>query len=79
MNKTVILDYHVVYDSNDMVDFCKKDNVKYYPFKGDENMSGLISSRNLEKGLIMRTIEDNQIRKWLKLLRVSLELPLKNY
>ena len=57
MNKLVILNYNVVYDNNDMVDYCKKDNITYYPYRGDTNMSGMISSRNLEKGLLMKTIE----------------------
>lgn len=57
MNKTHILGYDVIYDNNDMVQFCEKDNIYYQPFKGGENISGLISGRNLEKGLIMRFIE----------------------
>ena len=44
-----------------MVISCKKNNTEYYPYKGDVNMSGLISSRNLEKGLIMKTIELRQM------------------
>ena len=57
MNKLHIMGYDVVYDNNDMVEFCKKDNIKYYPYRGDENMSGLISGRNFEKGLVMNFIE----------------------
>lgn len=61
MNKTKIFDYNVVYDNNDMVDFCKKDGIKYHPFQRDNDMSGLISGKNLEKGLIMKTIELRQM------------------
>ena len=57
MNKVQIFDYSIVYDDNGMVDHCKKDNVKYYPYKENTNMSGLISGKNLEKGLIMKSIE----------------------
>lgn len=57
MNKTQIFDYDVVYDNNGMVIFCKKDGIQYCPFRGNENMSGLISGKNLEKGLIMKSIK----------------------
>ena len=60
MNKTCILGYNVVYDSNDMVDFCEKDNIEYYPYKNNDNMSGIISGRNLERGLLMKSIELRQ-------------------
>lgn len=56
-NNTSFGNYHVFYDNNGMVDYCEKDNIVYYPFRGEENMSGLISFRNLEKGLIIKTIE----------------------
>lgn len=61
MKKQIIFDYKIIYDNNDMVISCKKNNTEYYPYKGDVNMSGLISSRNLEKGLIMKTIELRQM------------------
>jgi hypothetical protein len=61
MNKTSILGYDITYDNNDMVKFCKKGNEYFYPFKGEKNMSGLISGRNLERGLIMKFIELRQM------------------
>lgn len=57
MNKKQVLDYNIIYDNNGMISFCEKDGIKYYPFRRNENMSGLISCRNLEKGLIAKTIE----------------------
>lgn len=57
MNKSRVFDYDVIYDNNGMVDFCKKDNIKYYPYKGDENLSGLISCKHLEKGLVTKSIQ----------------------
>ena len=57
----MIFDYQVFYDSNDMVDFCEKDNIKYYPYKGNMNMSGLISYKHLEKGLITKSIQLRQM------------------
>lgn len=57
MNKSKICDYEIIYDNNNMVEFCKKDDIKYYPFKGNKNMSGLISGRKFEKGLITKSIE----------------------
>lgn len=57
MNKKQIFEYNIVYDNNGMIAFCEKDNVKYFPFRGNKNMSGLISCKNLEKGLISKTVE----------------------
>lgn len=57
MNKKQIFDYNIIYDNNGMISFCEKDSVKYCPFRGNENMSGLISCKNLEKGLISKTVE----------------------
>lgn len=61
MNKTKILDYNVFYDKNGMIDFCEKNNVQYYPFKKNKNMSGLISYHSLERGLVMKSIELRQM------------------
>ena len=71
MNKTKIFDYNVVYDNNDMVDFCKKDGIKYHPFQRDNDMSGLISGKHLEEGLVMKKIELRQISYWqIKVKRI---------
>ena len=61
MNKTRIFDYEIIYDSNGMVDFCKKDNIEYYPYEGDENLSGMISSKHLKKGLVTKSIKLRQM------------------
>ena len=61
MNKTRIFDYDIIYDSNGMVDFCKKDNIEYYPYKGDENLSGMISGKHLKKGLVTKSIQLRQM------------------
>lgn len=61
MDKTSVFDYDIIYDENGMVDFCKKDEIKYHPFQKDNDMSGLISGKRLEKGLIMKTIELRQM------------------
>ena len=61
MNKTRIFDYDIIYDSNGMVDFCKKDNIEYYPYEGDENLSGMISSKHLKKGLVTKSIKLRQM------------------
>lgn len=61
MNNSNILDYDIVYDNNGMVDYCRKDNIKYYPYRKNTNMSGLISVSNLKKGLVMKTIELRQM------------------
>lgn len=57
MNNSDILKYDIVCDSNGMVDYCQQDGIKYYPFKKGINVSGLLSSSNLKKGIIMKTIE----------------------
>ena len=57
MNKKQIFDYNIIYDNNGMISFCEKNNIKYCPFRGNENMSGLISCKNLEKGLKSKTVE----------------------
>lgn len=61
MNKKQIFDYDVIYDNNEMVVSCKKNNIDYYPFRGNENMSGMISYKTLKKGLIMKIIELRQM------------------